>query len=303
MRAQTIAQLAWYYPITQDTMTEAAALADGYSLLPVNRLCNILHYAKSHRDLAFGLHTAEVFAAQDKIRFPAILHGDDLWVWRAYRYIRGGDDPVVSAVYALTLPEYKRQADYLKALLVVDKMTNRHAAEVVGLSEDVVTAYERLVYNIQDRKEDHAFVASVVYPEGRLVEAKDNYVEDTDYGEILLRAGFTKGAETVLYGMGLKANPYMNDNVAEVAQNLDRRFLADGLVLADMGWANTKSHARPIMNARASLIAGKAAGADTAADTMAMYTPAETLSVELESLADFKVQARARAQMGLPPAG
>lgn len=95
----------------------------------------------------------------------------------------------------------------------------------------------------------------------------------------------------------------MNDNVAEVAQNLDRRFLADGLVLADMGWANTKSHARPIMNARASLIAGKAAGADTAADTMAMYTPAETLSVELESLADFKVQARARAQMGLPPAG
>lgn len=303
MRAQTIAQLAWYHPVTEATVGEAVELANGYSILPVDRLSGILHYAKCHRDLAFGLHTAEAFAAQDRIPFPAILHGDDLWVWRAYRYIKGGDDHVVSAVYSLTLPEYRQQADYLKALLVVDKMTNRHAAKLTGLSEDVVTAYEKLVYNIQDRKEDHAFVASVVYPEGRLVEARDDYVEDTDYGTILLRAGFTKGAATVLYGMGLTANPYMNDNVAEVAQSLDRRFLADGLVLADMGWANTKSHARPIMNARASLIAGKAAGTDTAADTMAMFTPAETLTVELEHLADMKVQARARAKMGLPPAG
>lgn len=284
-------------------MNEAATLADGYSLLPADRLYGILHYAKCHSDLAFGLHTAEVFASQDEIPFPAILHGDDLWVWRAYRYIKGGEDHVVAAVYALTLPEYKTKADYLKALLVVDKMTNKHAAKITGLSEDVVTAYEKLVYNIQDRKEDHAFVAGIVYPEGRLVEARDDYVEHTDYGTILLRAGFTKGAETVLYGMGLSANPYMTDNVAEVAQSLDRRFLADGLVLADMGWANTKAHARPIMNARASLIAGKAAGADTAADTMAMFTPAETINIELERLADVKVKARARAQMGLPPNG
>lgn len=300
MRAQTIAQLAWYMPVSDETQTQAQTLGEGYTALPQERIAHIVHYAKCHRDLEFGLHVAEAFAAQDKVPFPAILHGDDLWVWRAYNFLRGNDDHVIAAVYALTLPDYKMQASQLKALLIVDGMTNKHVAKKMQLPEDVVEAYEKLIFNIQDRKKDSAFIASVVYPEGRLVEAHEDYVANSDYGDLLLRAGFAHGADHVLFGIGLKSNPYDRGQAAEIVQNLDRRFLAEGLLFADMGWANSRTHSMPIRNARASLIAGKAAGTDTGAETMAMLSPAATLAPEIAKLARLKVEARARAMLPTP---
>lgn len=293
MRAQVIAQMAWHLPVTDDTEIQAAVLAENYSKLPGDRVTDIVHYAKCHSDLAFGIHVAEALAESGK-PFPALLHGDDLWVWRAYRYLKGDDDPVIAAVYALTIPDNKVKADQLKALLVVDGMTNAHAAKETGLPKDVVDAYEKLFFNVQDRKEDHAFIASVVYPEGRMSEAREDYVDNTDYGTLLMRAGFTRGADSVLFGMGVRSNPHDRASVAEIVQDLDKRFLADGLLYAEMGWANTKNHARPIRNAMASLVAGKAGGEDTSGDTMLMLSPSEALTPEIARLADEKIKARAR---------
>jgi hypothetical protein len=39
-----------------------------------------------------------------------------------------------------------------------------------------VIAYEKLFFNVLDRKKDHSYIASVVYPEGRLVEAAEDYI-------------------------------------------------------------------------------------------------------------------------------
>lgn len=300
MRAQTIAQLAWYMPVSDETKSQADVVGESYTALPQDRIAQIIHYAKCHKDLEFGLHIAESFAAQEEVPFPAILHGDDLWVWRAYNFLRGNDDAVIAGVYALTLPDYATLAGQLKALLIVDGMTNKHVASKLNLPEDTVEAYEKLVFNVQDRKKDSAFIASVVFPEGRLVEAREDYVENTDYGTLLLRAGFTRGLAQVMFGIGLLGNPYDKGSTAEIAQDLDRMFLAEGLMYAHMGWANTRTHAMPIKQARASLIAGKAAGGDTGAETMAMLTPAAALAPEIATLAKLKVSARARATLPVP---
>jgi hypothetical protein len=53
-----------------------------------------------------------------------------------------------------------------------------------------------------------------VYPEGRLVEAAENYIETAGMGDILLRAGFTRGANHVLYAGGYSDNPFSGEDAA-----------------------------------------------------------------------------------------
>jgi hypothetical protein len=75
--------------------------------------------------------------------------------------------------------------------------------------------------------------------------------------EILLRAGFTRGVNHILYAGGYKDNPFSGDDLAQTAEKLDKIFLADGCLYATMGWANQRNNARPIINAKQSIIAGK----------------------------------------------
>lgn len=292
MRAQTIAQLAWYKPISENTLEQAETLSNNG--IATERVAQIIHYAECHKNLQFGWEFALEITKDPNFIFPAILHGDDLYIWRAFKYLQGCTDPVISSVLALTLPNNKALKEQINALLVTENVTPEFISRKLSIDLDTVIAYEKLFFNVLDRKKDHSYIASIVYPQGRLIEAAEDYIENTGIGDILLRAGFTRGANHVLYAGGYSDNPFSKEDLTSAAEKLDKIFLADGCLYATMGWANQRNNARPIINAKASIIAGKMGKGETNNSGQKCITPGEIMRSELATISKLKMQAHTK---------
>lgn len=292
MRAQTIAQLAWYQPISDKTLEQADTLPSVG--VATERVAAIIHYADCHKNLQFGWEFAQEVTRDPDFEFPAILHGDDLYVWRAYKYLQGYQDPVIDSVLALTLPKNKTLKEQINALLITKDVTPQFISKRLSIDLQTVIAYEKLFFNVLDRKKDHAYIAQIVYPEGRLVEAAENYIETAGMGDILLRAGFTRGANHVLYAGGYSDNPFSGEDAAQAAEKLDKIFLADGCLYATMGWANQRNNARPIINAKQSIIAGKMGKGDNTGSGQKCITPGEIMRAELSTISKLKMEAHTK---------
>jgi hypothetical protein len=51
------------------------------------------------------------------------LHGDDLYIWRAFKYLQGHSDPIIAAALSLTLPKNNTLKNQINALLVTKDVT------------------------------------------------------------------------------------------------------------------------------------------------------------------------------------
>lgn len=253
-----------------------------------------MHYAECHADLKFGWHLAQDLATSE-VPFPAFLRGDDLYVWRAYNYLKGAEDPAIAGAVALTCKGNAQIANTIKALLVADDTTCTYVAEKLSLPEEVVIAYERLFFNVLDRKKDRAFIASIVYPEGRIKEAMEDYLETTGIGDLMLRAGHTHGVKHVLFAAGIEGNPFAKVNVVEGAETMDKTFMAEGLIYAGLGMLNQRKNAMPIHNARLSLQAGKMGKGDNQA-AVSMFGFGESIKEEIITVGRYKSEAQLKQE-------
>lgn len=304
MDRDTIAKMAWYMPkgsalqdkqggfqvpdgADQDCKEKKPTALDA---LDKDRADDIVHYAQCFKNLHLGWDFANTVSA-----FPAIFAGDDLYVWRAYRFIHGAEDSVVRmAVMIDTTDECKTLRGQLRALLVVDGVDHDYVSEQLSIDRDVVVAYEKLFFNVIDRKKDHAFIASIVYPNGRLEEGYEGYIANQEINTLLMRAGYTHGAEHVLYAAGLSLHhPYASNTAMDGAIELDARFMADGLFYGSMGWQHQS--AMPITNARLSMQASKMGG-DSALNNANIIDLGDSIRNELTTLSEAKAKAHARAQ-------
>lgn len=293
MRAATIAKLAWYKPRSEDTTGLSQCVAA--SNLAEEQLQDILHYANCYKNLQFGWDIA-----QDLVRynlpFPSFLEGDDLYVWRAYNYLLGNEDAVIAGALALTNTDNKQTADTVKALLIVKDVTPDYIAAKTSIQVNVIIAYEKLFFNVLDRKKDHAYIANIVYPQGRMIEAMENYLEETGIGALMLRAGHNKGAGHVLYASGLGDNPFAKVDVAEGANTMDSMFMADGCLYAGLGWLHQRRNAMPITNARLSIQAGKMGKGEQQTHT-GFLGLGEALRSEIITVGQYKAEAQRRAEV------
>lgn len=293
MRASTIQKLAWYIPLGDPA--EGDYSVDGIKGLSEEKARRILHFANCFKDPQFGWKIAQTLAETDT-PFPAILTGDDLCIWRAYKYIKGEEDKAISHAVALTLDLNKNTRSKIEALLVADGVDCAFVASRLNIPKDVVTAYEKLFFNVLDRKADHAYISDIVYPEGRMVEAMEDYLENVDLSTLLLRAGYTKGIKHVLYAAALtKDNPYAHRDAVSGAAELDSIFMAEGCLYADMGWLHQRRNAMPIMNARLSMQASKMGNNDGQATASGLSAISDNLRGELLDITNIKLEARARA--------
>lgn len=292
MQAQTIAQLAWYKPRSKNA-ARLSSCTDIKGLSPENA-SDIIHYAECHKNLQLGWDFAADIAASDT-PFPAILHGDDLIVWRAYRYILGADDPVIAGALSLNTDTRANTRNQVRALLISDKVDCEFVAENLALPLDVVKAYEKLFFNVIDRKKDHAYIANLVFPEGRITEAFESYLENTGLSDLLLRAGYVHGYSHVLYAAGLGPNPYSGKSAAEGASMLDDMFMADGCLYASYGWMHQRQNAVPITNARLSMQASKMGNGDINKNAGTL-TLGDTVHRELVRLGQQKAEMISRAR-------
>lgn len=296
--------MSWYIPREED-LTGATADYEGIRGLSPQRAAQIAHYAKCHRNLSLGWDFASALV-DSKRPFPAIFSGDDLYVWRAYIYLNGGDDDVVEGAVSIEASKpYKTLRGQIRAMLVSDGVDCDVVAGKLGLDNKVVQAYEKLFFNVLDRKQDHAYIANLIYPEGRLVEAFEDYLSKTDLDALMMRAGYNHGIGHVLYAAGLGGNPYSGKNAAAGAADLDAMFMADGVLYGGMGWLHQAQHAKPIVNARLSMQASKMGG-DDALGAENVLDFGDTIGNELATISRIKADAHSRKrlleleQMGTP---
>lgn len=292
MRAQTIAQLSWYKPRSKNT-ARLSANADIKGLTD-KMASDILHYAECYKNLQFGWDFAQE-AVSTGMEFPAILHGDDLIVWEAYQYLKGCGDKDISAALAINTDVNANLKNQIRALLVIDGVDIPFISQKLGVPEEVIRVYEKLFFNVLDRKADHHYIANVVFPEGRLTEAFENYLENTGLDDLMLRAGYTHGKEHVLYAAGLGPNPFAGKSAGEGAAELDSMFMADGCLYATLGWMHQKTNAQPIANARLSMQASKMGGTELNSE-ISMITMGDTMRDEIQRLGQIRAKAMSRAR-------
>ena len=292
MQARTIAQLAWYKPRSSN----AARLSSCTDIKGISPECasDIIHYAECHQNLRFGWDFASDMAESDA-KFPAILHGDDLYIWRAYKYILGSEDPVIAGALSLNMDSQTNIRNNVRALLISDKVDHEFVAENLSLPLETVRAYEKLFFNVIDRKKDHAYIANLVFPEGRITEAFESYLENTGLSELLLRAGYVHGYRHVLYSAGLGQNPYSGKTAAEGASMLDGMFMADGCLYASYGWMHQRNNAVPITNARLSMQASKMGNGEIGNNDGAL-TLGDTIHAELARIGQQRAEMISRAR-------
>ncbi len=141
----------------------------------------------------------------------------------------------------------------LNAALIAKDATIETVAAALGLPEKTVEAYEVLFFNVLDRRDDAMYLCKIVYPNHRLVELCDNYLEETSLDVLLLRIGYNRGLEAVLYAAGLKDNPTADMTATEAAAALEQAILSTGCGLVGAGLLNgEKMH--PAIRATVELI-------------------------------------------------
>ena len=128
----------------------------------------------------------------------------------------------------------------LNAALIAKDATIETVAAALGLPEKTVEAYEVLFFNVLDRRDDAMYLCKIVYPNHRLVELCDNYLEETSLDVLLLRIGYNRGLEAVLYAAGLKDNPTADMTATEAAAALEQAILSTGCGLVGAGLLNGK---------------------------------------------------------------
>lgn len=268
--------------------------------LSQERRQQIMHYAYCHKNLKFGWDFASCLFSHPEVKFPAFLHKDDLFLYRAYKYMQGFEDPVIAGALALTTEGNKQLAANIQNLLVTKDVTSpSFIADELNIPLSIITAYEKLFFNVLDRKQDHAYIMSIVYPEGRMVEGMENYLSNTSLNTLIMRSGYNHGANTALYLMGKGRHPFKDYDAASGAQYLDSMFMQDGVLYATAGMLHVKN-ATPILNARLSIQAGKMGRGDQQ-DAGTVISLEDTFKDELIKVSRNKAKAIANQTVDMDP--
>jgi len=173
--------------------------------------------------------------------FPETVSGRDEWLFRAYMMcldpVTHHDHDVESAYFLSREPT---TAATLKAMLMtglgdpVPAHLSR-VAEAAGIPRSTVEAFEILFFNVLDRCKDGLYISNIVYPEGRQVEFEEDYFATTPVSDLILRAGYNhRDIELVgrLAGMGEDEDPAQPGARRDLEAELEKRFMANGLVMA-----------------------------------------------------------------------
>ena len=231
---------------------------------------NAVNFLWRYSQLEFGWTTAETLARY-RMPFPGPVYGKDGWVFRAYLMCLDGKrnyDPHVAEAYALHMlePKFNAPREKLKALLtaISTKETSaRHilaVARVTGIPPETVEAFETLFYNLLDRRDEAGMLMSeTMYPNTRLVELRQDYIDTSPMTDIVRRAGYNTGEldlASFLAGFGTSA--YLDsDHSRDIEDEITKRIIANGMLWAR---ANLLNQSTPGMSRTTALLTAKRQG-------------------------------------------
>lgn len=259
MTFDRIHQLAWYMPRASAT-TLQATMDPQMQVVP--GAMDLAHYLQQYVNPAFGWKFVNSMALSGR-KLPTILDEDDDPIWRAYWHLRGYEDPVIRSVLQLSMfRETRNYAWELKGLLHIkreeDMPLEEHyhqAASAMSLPVPVVKCFEKLFYNIVDRHEDEKFIRSLVYPDTRLVELTEGYMQNVGAGDLMVRTAYNGTIDDLLFLAGASAHKFSDEReVTAYAEKLESAVMRNGLALAKLGFLNQResvgiNHSRQLLAA------------------------------------------------------
>ena len=215
--------------------------------------------------------------AKRNIDFPHHLVDwvEDEILFKAYlRESKKETFPELDSALVLLTDTYKNIKAVINALLVCEGSTVDSVSNYTGISREAVEVYEKLFFNILDRKKEDFFLANIVYPNGRLVEIYKEYANLVDSESLLLRSAYNNGPEDVLYLGGLRqGRDHLNTvSLEEAVSKLESIIMVNGYILARNGFVNQASQSMPgVASARNLIAAAKQAGLN-AGDSNSMFS-------------------------------
>jgi len=221
-------------------------------------------FAKCYSNPSFAWHLLKLYSDADK-QFPignciTLSRLDEYEILRdAYWFQRQGV-ATPELLFAVSIdraldPYYK---SVLRSCLLIEDICSEEIAAKTGIPKKSVEIYEKLFFNVWDRKEDQLYISSQVYPEGVFSELDPNYQARTNYMELLKKAGYRNGIEEVMSLAGVRGYSKSGNTQALVAE-FENKLMANAVFLSDMGLLNTRNQVG-ISNAKNLLAAAKHGG-------------------------------------------
>jgi len=194
---------------------------------------------------AFGWHVVECLSDSNG-DFPIFPLGKLTWLfrallWKTHPELYGDHPSVVPVIDAWNIKSgeaNRATRAVLNAALIAEDATIEAVAAALNLPVNTVEAYEVLFFNVIGRKENPMYLRNIAYPETRLVETLEHYLEETDPDTLLLRIGYNQGLQQVLLAAGLLDNPAAGMTEAEAAVQFKDEMLATSIKLVAAGFLN-----------------------------------------------------------------
>ena len=293
MTATTISRLAYYVPdedirsVTPSLRGEVAAFpgdsqdAESCRLHPDYER-SIAKFSLAYRELAYGWKVATYFARHHQ-PFPAVTYKEDVVVYQAYLAqcdFRQYATEAIKTAYSIAGEHERRHTKWtLEAALIAKEATLENVSDNLKLPPSVVSTYEKLFFNVLDRKKESTFLAQVVYPDTRLVEMFDRYLTREGLGNLLMRAGYNNGIQDVLYMAGFGGDLLAKMGSENPSMQLEARIMGNGFLLARNGWLNQRADSTGLIHAKGLLQSAKMAGEQTSSNQPVFATLGSTLKL------------------------
>lgn len=247
MKYEKIQQLVRYIPFDDDYFN---SVREDTEFIDSIQSKNIAKFIRSYYDVRFGWNFVK-YLIRNKKNLPHIV--DEPYIERAYNFERFGvPDPAIMQAIAFNAKECKEIDTILQSFLVIEDIDFKTIADQVGIYEDAVKAYEALFFNVIDRAEESAWLASIIYPESRFVEMSPTYVQDAGYQWLLKRSGYNNGLEAAAHFSGMRTA--INTDMVNASQKMENALMINGYLLATNGFVNQREaqgihHAKTIISA------------------------------------------------------
>lgn len=222
---------------------------------------HVSRFACAYKNPQFGWEAMEALAEHSH-PFPAWLDEEDLVLFRCYSYLRGGaPDEALEQALALMTPRMRTEKQIIDGILLSSEGTVERASELMGLTPEAVSVYEKAFFNVIDRRADAAYLRAQVYPDGRISEMMDEYLHTEEARYIFRRAGYNNGLDDVLYFAGFSSSVVQSLTASGAARQLENVFLVNAHIMARNGMVHQDgSHA--IRHAKSLINAAKMGGND-----------------------------------------
>lgn len=256
---------------------------------------NIQKFVTAYRDLKFGWNFIR-FLLRTGNEFPPELMSYE-YLYRAYKFEKHGtNDPDIMMAISFDHPSHDYFSTLLQSFLLVEDIDIDYIVKKTSFSKSTILAFEGLFFNVLSRNEEHAWLASQVYPSTRFVEMKADYATKECFSKLLMRAGYNSGLEHVEYFSGLRNDLLTTGDMVNAASKMENALMINGYMLATSGYLNTQGSSG-IHHARTLIAAEKQGGSPEAGnEDLGLISMGESLLGELghygENVATERLEAR-----------